>query len=339
MTLRITNGKLPTPLKLVFYGQESAGKTTLAAQCPKPVFIDLENGTDRMDVSRTPKPTSWAHLLQIVGEMRADAQGFQTVVVDTADWAERLCAQALCASKEGVEGIEDFGYGKGFTYLSEWFSKLLDALTDLRNAQGVNVIINAHATTRKFELPEATGAFDRYEMKLEKRNTALLKEWADCVFFLGFKTLVITDEKTKRNTATGAKRVLRTTHSAVWDAKNRFDLPPELPLEFASIKKIFDGVAPQPVAPEPTPSPTPAKNTAPDPGAAPHNLTAAQKKLMAVMAADNITGDQIIALAAAKGHFPPDTEFSSLPDDYIEKALLPHWVKVVQLINQKGDTT
>ena len=52
-----------------------------------------------------------------------------TLVIDTADWAERLCIQAVCARAK-VGGIEDFGYGKGYTYVKEEFSKLLDALDD-----------------------------------------------------------------------------------------------------------------------------------------------------------------------------------------------------------------
>ena len=37
----------------------------------------------------------------------------------------------------------------------------------------------------------------------------------------------------------GRKRVVYTTHNPCWDAKNRFNLPDELELNFASIAHLF----------------------------------------------------------------------------------------------------
>lgn len=59
----------------------------------------------------------------------------------------------MCA-KAKVNGIEDFGYGKGYTYVKEEFSKLLDALEEVLNA-GHNVVVLAHAVITKFEQPDA----------------------------------------------------------------------------------------------------------------------------------------------------------------------------------------
>ena len=50
-------------------------------------------------------------LLDEVAEVRKGSVPCGTLVIDTADWAERLCIQAVCA-KAKVNGIEDFGYGK-----------------------------------------------------------------------------------------------------------------------------------------------------------------------------------------------------------------------------------
>ena len=117
------------------------------------MFIDTEGGTKRLNVARLPQPTSWAMLLDEVAEVRKGNVPCSTLVIDTADWAERLCIQAVCARAK-VNGIEDFGYGKGYTYVKEEFSKLLDALEEVLNA-GHNVVVLAHAAITKFEQPDA----------------------------------------------------------------------------------------------------------------------------------------------------------------------------------------
>ena len=126
----ITTGIKNTPVKTVLYGPEGIGKSSFAAKFPQPVFIDTEGGTKRLNVARLPAPTSWAMLLDEVEEVRKGNVPCKTLVIDTADWAERLCTEAVCA-KAKVKGIEDFGYGKGYTYLKEEFSRLLDALEEV----------------------------------------------------------------------------------------------------------------------------------------------------------------------------------------------------------------
>lgn len=57
--LKIIPGKLGGAMKVVIYGPEGIGKSTLAAKFPRPLFIDTEGSTRHMDVQRTERPTSW----------------------------------------------------------------------------------------------------------------------------------------------------------------------------------------------------------------------------------------------------------------------------------------
>lgn len=52
MKLNIVTGKQQRAQRVCFYGVESVGKTTLAAQAESPVFLDVENGTAHLDVPR-----------------------------------------------------------------------------------------------------------------------------------------------------------------------------------------------------------------------------------------------------------------------------------------------
>ena len=132
----ITAGVQDSPVKTVLYGPEGIGKSTFASHFPDPVFIDTEGGTKRLNIKRLPQPTSWAMLLDEVAEVRRGNIPCGTLVIDTADWAERLAIDAVCA-KAKVDGLEGFGYGKGYIYLKEEFGKLLDALEEILNPRVV----------------------------------------------------------------------------------------------------------------------------------------------------------------------------------------------------------
>ena len=131
MALEITSGRLNNQAqKVVIYGPEGIGKSTFASQFPDAVFIDTEGSTKELDVRRLPVPSSWSYLLWEVDQVKQEPSICSTLVIDTADWAEKMCIEEMC-SKHQVNGLEGFGYGKGYVYLAEEFGKLLNKLTDL----------------------------------------------------------------------------------------------------------------------------------------------------------------------------------------------------------------
>lgn len=279
MSLKIIEGKQAGAMKTVIYGPEGIGKSTLANQFPRPLFIDTEGSTKRLDTRRTERPTSWTMLMDQVRSVKADPSMCATLVIDTADWAEQLCMDGICAAKQ-ISGIEDMGYGKGYVYLAEEFGRLLSLLEDVV-ARGVNVVLTAHAQMRKFEQPDEMGAYDRWELKLQKKTAALVKEWADLLLFANYKTLVVaTDKDNKKHKAQGGRRVMYTTHHPCWDAKNRLGLPEELPLEYAPLAPHIPTGGAAATSPTPTPAtppatPAPAPTPAPVPAAVPAEPTPA----------------------------------------------------------------
>lgn len=239
--MKITKGKRARAQKVVIYGTEGIGKSSLASQFPEPLFIDTEGSTDNMDVARLDKPTSWIMLNNQIAFIKANPTVCKTLVIDTIDWAESLCVDNLCAM-HGKKGIEDFGYGNGYVYAKEEMGRFLNKLQDLIEI-GINVVLTAHAQIRKFELPDEMGSYDKYELKLGKKTSSqtapLVKEWADLLLFCNYKTYLISQEKSTKKKAQGNQRVMYTEHNPAWDAKNRHGLPSELPLDYASIAHIF----------------------------------------------------------------------------------------------------
>ena len=235
MEFKISSGVQPAPVKVVLYGPEGIGKTTFASQFPDALFIDTEESTKMLNVRRFDKPKTWADVLGMVAAVVSNPTICKTLVIDTADWAERLCEQYVCARGK-VDSIEGFGYGKGYTMVGEEFAKLLDALTTV-TTKGVNVVLTAHSMIRKFERPDEAGAYDRYELKLGNkagnRCAAAVKEWCDLLLFANYKEIV--SEVGGKKKAYGGQRVMYTTHHPCWDAKNRFDLKDELPFDYQQI--------------------------------------------------------------------------------------------------------
>ncbi len=357
--MQIIRGKIESAQKVIVYGPEGIGKSYFASKFPNPVFIDTEGSTKYLDVARTERPTSWTMLLQQVQYFKNNPTACDTLIIDTADWAERLCAEEICA-KAQKKGIEDFGYGKGYVYLAEEFGRLLNALTELIDL-GINVVMVAHAQMRKFEQPDELGAYDRWELKLQKKTAPLVKEWADMVLFANYKTLVVNVDgqgATKgKNKARGGERVMYTSHHPCWDAKTRFHLPPELPLDYNEISNIIytrptppTPPRPKPESQSPRPEPQPRPQSAPEPelpelvdssdsAAVEQELDAIQnndgvprRSLADLMQANNVTVQEIQQAVASRGYYPMDTPIENYDPGFIDGVLVGAWGQMLQVI-------
>lgn len=362
----ISNGKIQTAIKTVIYGPEGIGKSTFASRFPDPLFIDTEGSTKYMDVKRLPAPSSWSMLMQEVQYVKSTPGLCKTLVIDTADWAEQMCIKQICAQKNW-SGIEDAGWGKGYTYLAEEFGKLLNLLEDVVRS-GINVVVTAHAQMRKFEQPDELGSYDRWELKLQKKTAPMVKEWADMVLFANYKTIVVNVDgqgaiKGKNKAQGAGQRVMYTTHHSCWDAKNRHGILDELPFDYNAIAHLFaEQAAVQPPIQQPVQAPIqpvqqPVQAT--QPVTQPTQLlqmdiTAGEgiqegqlvqpypqfdvdysgipQALVDLMKKDNIMPMQIQRVVAEKGYYPLDTPISNYDSGFIQAVLVAAWDQVVNAI-------
>ena len=308
--LNITKGKIARAQKVVIYGPEGIGKSSLAARFPDPVIIDTEGGTAHMDVRRIDKPQTWEELLAIVREVAATPGICKTLVIDTADWAEQLITTYLC-NKYKQNSIESFGYGKGYTYMAEEFSRLLSAC-DQVIAAGMHVVITAHAKMRKFEQPDEMGAYDRWEMKLSKQTAPLLKEWCDMLLFCNYQTFVVTSENDTKK-AQGGKRVIYTSHHPAWDAKSRIVLPEILDLDYKNIAFAFEPGSKVVSSSEPEES--------------------AYDRFRQIMAENGVTEAEVRKVVSSKGHFTEDVPIEQYGEKFINNWLIKYWPQIVELID------
>lgn len=344
MVLTITEGKIQGPVKGVIYGPEGVGKSTLASLLPRPVFCDVENGTREMAVKRLPTPSSWTHFLEIVRQITADQMGYETIVIDTADKLERLAINHICGTTgySSLGGRDDFG--RSYNELAGLWESLLTALeTDLILSKKMNVVFLAHSETRKFELPEEEGSFDRYELALEKKVRPLLKEWADLLLFCNYKTIVSVETNregkvVKARGAGGTRRVYYSQHSAAFDAKNRHGLPFECDMAEGKLGAIEPVFAWRPIgslahayAPATTPAPPqPPTPVTPVPNA----------RLVTVMQESGVQYGELLSVMVARGKTAQGTPIENINEGLIDQWILPHWDKIrTAVVAARGETT
>jgi len=356
--MEITRGIVKSAQKVCLYGPEGIGKSTFASMFPNSIFIDTEGSTKHMDVARTkPNPSSWTMLLEQIKHFRANPNECSTLIIDTADWAESLCKEEIL-SKAQKDSLSKFSHGQGYVILAEEFGRFLNLLEELIE-RDVNVVITAHAQMRKFEQPDEMGGYDRWELKLEKKTAPLLKEWSDMVLFANYKTFAVKGEDERKRKAQGGKRVMYTTHHPCWDAKNRHDLPEELPFEYKSIAHCIPsrkGSAPvtqsqtpidPPKPPEPVQEqqffmedpkpPEPPKQDPPKQQVTASELQGIPKPLADLMTENNVTVLEIQQAVAGKGYYPINTPIENYDPSFIAGVLVGAWTAVFKMIQDYRD--
>jgi hypothetical protein len=224
------------------YGTPGIGKSTFGSQTPRPIFLPTEDGLDEIDCAKFPLATTLDEVLAALAELRTQPHEYETVVLDSLDWLERLIWDRVCV-EFSVKNIEkaDGGYARGYTHALTHWREVLAELDLLRIRRGMVILLIAHAKIERFEDPESP-PYDRYSPRLHKHASALVTEWCDAVLF-ATRRLRVTSEDAgfgrKRSTAhaigaAGGERILRTIGGPSCIAKNRYGIAEELPLSWAA---------------------------------------------------------------------------------------------------------
>jgi hypothetical protein len=181
----------------------------------------------------------WEALEDVLQDLKAGSFPYKTLVLDTADNLWRYCADAVCLD-EGKKNLEAFGYNRGYSLAADRF-RLVLATLDRINRAGVHIVVIAHSKIETVSPPDGND-YTRYCIKVAAPNKQaeqsreLLKEWCDALLFCHYEVTVRGEQK---KAVGDAPRVISTTSSPAWEAKNRHGLEPTLPLSADSLASLW----------------------------------------------------------------------------------------------------
>lgn len=237
--------KHAAPPRIVVHAGEKVGKSTFFSQAPSPIFIQTEDGLTGINAQAFPLCESYEDIIACLTALSSEDHNFQTVVIDSMDWAERLIHEKVCRD-EGVPTIEKAagGYGKGYQIANDHFRNILSGLNYLNKERGLIVGIICHSKLVTVQDPELEPV-DCYRMKLHSPRSGngigdILNEWADVIGFASIVKRVAKREgspeerKSFKAVKSTGERKLYLDGSPAFVAGNRYGLPSELPLTWAA---------------------------------------------------------------------------------------------------------
>lgn len=242
----VKSGVIIGPKRYIIYGAEGTGKTTLAADAPRPIFFDIEGGSSAVDADRYPfhdgddghVPRDYDDVLRAIEDLRTAEHSFRTLVIDTADrlesllWAwmiRRDSDPSVYKADNPLNQIIDYGYGKGFDRAVDVWRDLAVRLDRLRIARKMEIVFLAHTQVKNYKNP-AGSDYDRWIPAMNEKAGGFLKGWSDITGMLAHEetTKAVPGDKRRAKGFSTDVRVLKLAHAAAFDAKGRGNLPSEI---------------------------------------------------------------------------------------------------------------
>lgn len=221
---------LDKPPRVLIYGPEKVGKTTLAAEFPDAVFLQTEEGESAgLELVSFGHLTSWEQLMEALTALASEEHDYKTCVLDSLSETEKLVWAEVCA-RNNWASIEAPGYGKGYVETDYLWRELITALDYLRNERGMTIVLIGHATITRFDDPE-TQSYSRYDIDLHKRAEAILKRDVDAILLVKRDVTIKTEGpggKGRARADGGDTRWIHTQSKPAFTAGNRYSMPDRL---------------------------------------------------------------------------------------------------------------
>jgi hypothetical protein len=232
---QLITGKQELPPRICIFGGHGIGKSTIASQFPKPIFISTEDGLASIDVVSFPRAETVDDVAQNIRTLIKEDHDFKTVVLDSVDW---LVEPLITGDIESKHEAKELAYGKGQMMIAEAFRELLSGFDVLRKKRDMNVVLIAHSSIVRYEDPRSE-PYDRYQPKLPNRCNALLQEWVDVLAFAGFRIIVKKSDVGFNNSVTRGittgERLLHMIENPAYVAKNRYNCPDTVPMVYEKL--------------------------------------------------------------------------------------------------------
>jgi hypothetical protein len=145
------------PPIIVLHGLPGVGKTTLAADFPAPVFLQVEDGIPvGIELATFGLLKNYSAIIDALRYLGTETHEYRTLVLDSLDKVEPLIFAAVCA-EHGYASIESPGYGRGYVQADSLWQELLRACEWLRRTRRMMIVMIAHSEIVTMNDPRAAG--------------------------------------------------------------------------------------------------------------------------------------------------------------------------------------
>ena len=223
-----TTKQRPFPL-ITIYGQAGVGKTTLAAEFPRPFLINIEGGVpEGIDIPCTPETIrDFDYLLGWLDVLIDNKHEYKTVIIDSLDTLEKKVIHPYVLKQNEFDSVDQL-FGRAYTRSAEFVDKVLDRLEILRFKKRMFVVLTAAAVKETFD-DLVNKSYHRFNLALQNQVSTRIFHQSDFLFFMRPEVYMVQEDgkgKKERPTST-SRRELCTTLMPQYIAKSRAKgLPP-----------------------------------------------------------------------------------------------------------------
>lgn len=141
---------------ILIFGEAGSGKTSVAAQFPNHMYLDLEGSATNHKIQKLPL-VSWAQISDFVQHVvdGADLDGRTTFIVDTVSDLYELCRRHVLAEK-GLKAEPADDYGKTTRAIRDEFQRVFNGLMLLHKQGRMGTVLIAHEQVAENKTPLAT---------------------------------------------------------------------------------------------------------------------------------------------------------------------------------------
>lgn len=235
----------PKAPRITIYGRPGIGKSTLATQFPKPLFL-LTEEVGLLGIESLPLIQSFDEMWStVIALLKEENLPYKTIVIDSISKLDYLLVKYILdqepANKNGKAATLNSacgGYGAGALKAQSLY-RALKVHLDKFQERGIAVVYLSHYVSTKVKSPES----EDYDMASIVMNSDKSREVfiddVDAVLFCKNKTYYVETESGRTLAQSTGEQVIVTGASDAYVAKNRYGMPSEIGQSFEEIAKYI----------------------------------------------------------------------------------------------------
>lgn len=244
--------------KIFIHGINQSGKTWFGCKGPPiPALVNLEGNAGNIQDPFLHKERlhTYDDTIAFLKEILETDVPFRTVVLDSLDVLVDLYLDKIHSNcKTEIELKKLVSYGTDYRFCIAEMVKVRKLLDDIHTKKNMHIIILAQSKLKIVQDP-LVEAYARWDPKVNDGCAAIFMDWVSCVFYarkgkVHFKDdeqaakgaatkFPLKERKMPYNRADGDDRYLYTSGNAAYFAKNTFNLPGEIKMDWKTLTGLM----------------------------------------------------------------------------------------------------